>query len=439
LDFYQFLISFQLGGYVTVFSGSDPVFRLNGLLLFEVDDTGLSAFVAAGLEFGPDVGAGGSEKIYEMNALGGLVINADGIAADIDTSVSFGGPLSSVLAFDASARLMFNTTGENQEITIPERYVEFLNGTVDFENSVITSELIQLGMTNITALSSLTGTLDERFTINEDDGSATYTISDHVTWLDDTESSGPYFFVSLDGYLTIASTFEIDSGFDLMISGDGLRLLFNGELDLGGFASVAVEGSAEIEEDGVFTAYVELAVNIDVEGLIISGNAVLEIDTGTDTYKVTIAATIDFFGVLDATGSVEIGVEDGIFSIEVDASMDFFGLAVIDISGFINSNGSFNLSGELNLNLTYSGFGITGGIGVTIKDTGVSGHGSVGLVICGESINIASASFNFNWQAGNFIIRAEGPLGVWLEVYVNVYNWDWSIDAGLGVFDAVFE
>ncbi|MHC4440175.1 MAG: calcium-binding protein, partial [Planctomycetota bacterium] len=228
--------------------------------------------------------------------------------------------------------------------------------------------------------------------------------------------------------------------------------------DLGGFASVDL-GGRRIIKKGVFAAYVGLEVNIDVGGLIISGAADFKINTGSDpktvfdatgtpinppipgnTYKVTITADIDFFGVLDADGSVEIGVEDGIFSIEVDASMDFFGLADVDISGFINSNGSFNLSGNLGLDLTYSGFGIEGGIGVTLKDTGISGHGSVGLVLFGQSINIASASFNFNWQEGIYRIRAEGPLGIWLEVTVDVNDWsNWSINGGLGVFDVVFD
>ena len=163
LDFDQFLISFQLGGIVTIFSDnsqSTPVFKLNGLLLFDVDNTGLRAFVAVGLEFGPDIGASSSDKLFDMNALGGWVINASGIAADIDVSVSVGGALSSVLALNASARVVFNTTGVDQTITIPERYVGFLDGTVNLEGSVIESELIKLGMTNTTALSGLTGTLD---------------------------------------------------------------------------------------------------------------------------------------------------------------------------------------------------------------------------------------------------------------------------------------
>ena len=42
-----------------------------GVFLFEADSSGLKAFVAAGLEVGPDVGS--TSKIFTMNALGALV------------------------------------------------------------------------------------------------------------------------------------------------------------------------------------------------------------------------------------------------------------------------------------------------------------------------------------------------------------------------------
>jgi hypothetical protein len=213
LVFDQFLISFQLGGQVTIYDGpkssssSNAVIRLNGLLLLEVDSAGLKAFVAAGLEFGPDIGASRSARLFDMNALGGLVINASGIAADIDVSVSVGGALSSVLAFNARARVVFNTTGADQTITIPKRYVDFLNGTVDLSGSSIESELNKLGITNTTALSGVTRTLDARFVVNPD-GSVTFTIRGGAPRLDGTfESPGAYFLVSLHGDLAIASAF----------------------------------------------------------------------------------------------------------------------------------------------------------------------------------------------------------------------------------------
>ncbi len=428
LDFDQFLISFQLGGSVTIYDGplSDPlsgaVVSFNGFLLFDVDNTGLKAFVAAGLEFGPDIGASSSDKLFDMNALGGLVINADGIAADIDVSVSVGGALSSVLAFNASARLVFNTTGVDQTITIPERYVGFVDGATTFT--------IPGGAPRLPPL--------------------------HGTF----EAPGPYFLIELHGGLTIASTFVITGDFHLKISEQGLELGFNGTIDLGGFASLDVKGGAVIE-DGVFAAYVGLTVEFDVAGINIGGAAELKINTDSNhsktvydaqgtghpisanTCKVSLLnATIDLFGVLQATGSVEIGVENGIFAIDVDASLDFFKIVDIAISGYIDSNSNFSFSGDLDLDLTVGSgageFGIAGGLGVTISNSGFSGHGEVALVVLGEAINIASAEVGVDWNTGDFLIRAEGPFGIYLEVTPSDSFPFFSITGGLGLFDDIY-
>jgi Ca2+-binding RTX toxin-like protein len=449
LDFDQFLIRIQLGGEVELAN----VFHMSGLFLFEVDSNGLKAFLAASLEIGPDIGS--SSKIFNMNALGALVINSDGIAADIDVSVSVGGALSSVLQLNASARMVFNTTGEEQFITIPMKYVGYLNGTADL------SALDNSGLIDPSQFSSLTGPLDSRF-VPQPDGSVKFTINAGAPRIGGGfEAPGPYFLISLHGDLTIVSTFKITADFRLKVSTLGLELGFNGSIDLGGFASVHVEGGAVIES-GVFAAYVDLNVDINVVGIHITGGAVLEINSGSGsktvydalgnphpingtTFKVSVDATLDLFGVLTATAEVVIGVEDGVFSISVDGSIGFFGIVDVDISGYfsIASNGDikFSFTGSLVLDLTVgedlSEFGITGSLSVTIKDSGFSGHGSVGLVVLGEDINIASADVSVDWDAGTFFIRAEGPLSVWLEVSGN--RTSWSITGGLGVFDAIFE
>ena len=184
LDFDELLITFQLGGSITVFSDdakTAAVVKLNGLLLFEVTDAGLKAFVAAGLEFGPDIGS--SSKFFDMNALGALVINAQGIAADIDVFVTIGAALPNLtLDAGAHARLVLNTTGHVQSITIPERYVGFLDGTLDLSSSALGPALTAQGV-NVAALESLVAdkTLDNRFAPDPDHpGSWTSIISASV-------------------------------------------------------------------------------------------------------------------------------------------------------------------------------------------------------------------------------------------------------------------
>ena len=266
----------------------------------------------------------------------------------------------------------------------------------------------------------------------------------------------------MSGKLTVASTFEISADFYLKISDAGLELAFNGSIDLGGFVTLDVVGGAVIE-DGVFAAYLELDVAFDVPGvdIHIGGDAILQINTGSapkdifdaqgvklatvaaNTFLVTVTADIDLFDVLTAHGTVTIGVIDGDFLISVDATLNFFDILDIDIDGFfrVASNGSitFSFTGSLILDLTSGGFGITGSLSVTVSNSGFSGHGDVGLVIFGEDVNIASATVSVNWDTGDWLIRAEGPLGIWLEVSSSDTSPYFKLDGGLGVFDAIFD
>ncbi len=464
LDFDQFLISVQLGGEIEL----DDVFRMYGVFLFELDSSSLKGFVAAGLEYGPDIGASQNNKLFAMNALGALVLTGDGIAADIDVSVSVGGALSSILDFEARARLVFNTTGQVQTIAIPARYVGFLTGSANL------SSLPASANYDATQLGGLTGPLDNRFTPNPD-GSATFTVSAGAASFNGQfnevgapsvnggfDAPGPYSIITLHGRQTIADTFVIAGDFRLKISDHGLELGFNGTIDLGGFATLDIGGGAVIE-GGVFAAYVSLSANIDVASINISGGAILEINSGSgpktvsdavgashviaaNTFKVSVDATIDLFDVFEATGSVVIGVENGAFSIELEGSIDFFGIVDVEISGYfsIANNGDvrFSFTGSLELDLTVGSgageFGISGGLSVTLTDSSFSGSGSVGLVIFGQDINIASAEITVNWGDGTWSVYAEGPLSVWLRVS-GAADGSFTIDGGLGVFDEIFE
>ena len=124
------------------------------------------------------------------------------------------------------------------------------------------------------------------------------------------------------------------------------------------------------------------------------------------TFKVSVKAELDLFTVFIAKGSVVIGVENGVFSIDVAAKLSFFKIVDVNISGHFsiapNGSVSFSFTGTLKLDLTadtdIGKFGIKGDLSVTVSDSGFSGHGSVSLVIFGENINIASGTVSVNWN-----------------------------------------
>src|SRR6185436_11313131 len=95
--------------------------------------------------------------------------------------------------------------------------------------------------------------------------------------------------------------------------------------------------------------------------------------------------------------------------------------------------------GELALPAALSSgdWGITGGISVTVSNSGFSGHGSVGIKVLGQNFNIASADISITDKPTVFI-RAEGPLGVYIEITIHE---DGKVDftGGLGFLDKLIE
>jgi len=440
LDFDQFLISIRLGGEIEL----NNVFRMYGVFLFEVDSSGLKAFVATGLEIGPDIGS--TSKIFNMNALGALVINGDGVAADIEISVSIGGALRDVLQLNATARLVFNTTSQNQTITIPAKYVDFLIGN----DSIPVSEDYDTSL--VSGLTLTQQELIDRFGYDPNVGTATYTIFDRAPGQ---ANAGFYVLATFDAVLRVANTFEIDAAFRLLLTGQSFELGFTGSLGLGGFGSFTVAGGAVIDSNG-FAAYGLLDVNIDVLGLVqVSGSAELLINTATsgdpvtidlgngnspgidpNTYLVAIDATINLFGVVSAQGDVELGIDSGVFVIAVNQlNINLLGLN-LDISGFIRSDGQFSLSGALLLDLTAGGFGIDGQVSVSISNSGFTGSGSVAIVLFGQSFNIAAAELSVTSNPASVFIRADGPLGVYLTVLIDSSGTG-TFDGGLGFLDDI--
>ncbi|NDV63154.1 LEPR-XLL domain-containing protein [Puniceicoccales bacterium CK1056] len=452
LDFDDFQITVQLGGEI----GLAGIFRLSGVFLFELDPNGLTAFLAATLEIGPDIGAIPGSKIFNMSALGALVINGDGIAADIDVSLSVGGALSSVISFNASARVIFNYTGSDQSITIPARFVEYLTGVTDLSEIPGSTIADSPGLEGLVVEGE--GDLDSRFTVHTD-GSATFTISGGAPRLDGTfEPDGSYFLVSLNGQLTIVSAFVITADFQLKVSSLGLEMGFNGDIDIGGFITLDIDGGAVIE-GGVFAAYLSVAVDFNVIGVNINGVAILEINSGTglktvydaegtghpvtgNTYMVTFNVEIDLFGFFTANGFIYAGLVDGNFAINVVATLDFYGEDFVSIEGYfsVSSSGAvtFRFTGTVTLDLTYMGFGLSGNLSITITNTSFTGSGSVAIVLFGESFNIAAAELTVNWGDGSWSIYVEGPLSVWLRVSGNA-DGSYTITGGLGFLEDVLE
>ena len=136
-----------------------------------------------------------------------------------------------------------------------------------------------------------------------------------------------------------------------------------------------------------------LSISASPQLLINTSNQTLD-GVAPDTYEVELNnADVNFLG-LQASGTLLVGVSDGVFEIEVPASnplqLSFFGLGGVSISGYIDSNGQFSLTGSLGFQLGQSGNEIWGSLSITISNNGFSGYFGGGCQIFG--INLFSVS-----------------------------------------------
>jgi len=244
--------------------------------------------------------------------------------------------------------------------------------------------------------------------------------------------------IAAGGQLTIVNLFDVQGQFDITISSAGLQI--NADATLSGFFGTSLGLNAEIglfnsDSQGsgglVVDAGLTLNGSLPLGLLSISASPVIMINTSNqtldgvapDTYLVELnKANVNFFG-LQASGTLIVGVSDGVFEIDVPSSdplqLSFFGLGGVSVSGYIDSNGQFDLTGSLGFQLGQSGNDIWGSLQITISNSGLSGDFGGGCEIFG--INIASVSGWLTIDNG------------YLDLGASVSAWIFSFNFNIGI------
>ena len=219
--------------------------------------------------------------------------------------------------------------------------------------------------------------------------------------------------VEAGGQLIVASTIDLAGEFDLTVASSDLTVSANATLkgflgvDLAAHVVLGIDSADALGPGGlVLNAGLTFSSNLGVGILSISANPTLLINTSpvarngvaANTYEVALNnASVNILG-LQASGTLIVGVSDGVFEIDVPASnplnLSFFGLGNVGLSGYIRSDGHFSVSGSVGFNLGSSIGDLYGGIGVTISDQGFTGSftGGADLYTIFGTINLASAS-----------------------------------------------
>ncbi|MEN9554493.1 MAG: hypothetical protein RLZZ232_779, partial [Planctomycetota bacterium] len=201
----------------------------------------------------------------------------------------------------------------------------------------------------------------------------------------DVELPGQSVHLVLGGQVLIANVFEVKGRVELAWVDGGFDMDFFGVLDLAGFNALTVEGGAQIR-DGHFACYTDIgAGNISIPMVTIQGNFELEVNTSEApvtigdrtiapaTCQILIGATIRILG-FELSGDVILGVEDGVFGIELkDLKLNFFNFIDVNINGYVKSNGDFLFEGSIDIDIPMGPFKLYGGVGVKITNDSFKG------------------------------------------------------------------
>jgi hypothetical protein len=182
------------------------------------------------------------------------------------------------------------------------------------------------------------------------------------------------------GSLNLAGSFSIKGKFELTVTPEGLNILFDSSLNMFG-SYLTVFGSGSIFNGGI-------AINITLKsgqstssylsfaGITMTGTFQLQVNTSSvyrngvpaNTIKIS-AADLDIFLLgFSLKGGGSIGYQNGIFKLDkLSLQLNFFNVLKIKVSGYISSNGKYDVVGSSALNIGNTFLGLQGSVTVHLR------------------------------------------------------------------------
>ena len=358
---------------------------LNGFFEFKLTtepEFELTVFADVAISIGGKPVSKGGNPVLNFEATGLLVVNSGGLGIYLD--LSGGVDFASVLVIEAEFQLYMNTSGEEYVYEVPE---EFLYDPVENPEG-LTYE--------------------------------TLTITAGPPQVDGSEGeAGFYLVVKGKGTMSLVEAFVFEGDFYFQISEESFQLMVNAKIEFGGLGELKASAALMIfygEEQGVAGSLL-LSGTLGIGPLQIQGLITLDVNT-MDTEKTVSRYTYneETEEVSDqpelyalAPGTVEVYIKGKMdlvvfkfdlegrmiakadyFYLSIDAKADFFGVVTIEMGGFIDSRGYFDIYGGVDFGLDLFIIKLEGGIQFEFANTeaGTELHyadsTSGGLVIFGR-------------------------------------------------------
>jgi hypothetical protein len=234
------------------------LFRLSGVFSLLINATGLEMLAQASMQIGPP-----DMQLFDMDAVGVMVINASGFATDLVITAHRG--VDGIAAIDGSFRFVTNVSSVDQEVRVLQRFIDGNYLPQDFIDQL-------------------------RPTANPDDDpeQLAYVVPGGAPkWGGGFGPAGPYAVLQGEGQMYLLDLFALEAAFRIEVSVSGLYVQAEGGLMLKDLGKANARGYLEITSAGLVTA---MSLDLDVPalralGVDLKAKAELQINT-TDTDRV---------------------------------------------------------------------------------------------------------------------------------------------------------
>ncbi|MFO0878227.1 MAG: hypothetical protein U0840_12825 [Gemmataceae bacterium] len=321
------------------------MFRINAVASLNISSEGLAMFVKGDLEIGPpDV------RLLDIDALGVFIINDQGFAGDVQVSATVGDipALKDYLQLDVSARVVFNVTGQAQQVKILDRFLDFL--TPEFKALLVDIENpLPPGYTQTFA-----NTATKAYVVPAapppppvDDGTPA--------------PAGPYIVIAAQGNLMVGGAFRLHGDFYFEVNATPeMFVTLNGSIALDPLGAAAISGTFHIDRHGAYGG-LQIGASLDVGPLSVFGAAQFEFNTqaipaqvaryrfdfdrgqvtdereivtlGPGAFRIHVAGHLKLANSFDLQGQFLLENQPDIIAVHIDAKFDAFGANLLTVNG----------------------------------------------------------------------------------------------------------
>ena len=328
--------------------GGPELFRINGVASLAINEDGLQIFSKGDVEVGPpDI------RLLDISGLGVFAITDGGIAGELQVDVAMGKipAIADYFQLDASARVVFNTTGEDVQVKVLDRFLEYL--PEDFK-----ARLVDIAdPEEESGGGTFTGSASKAYVVGAappprpvDDGTPA--------------PAGSYFVVTANGNLMIAGAFRVHGDFYFEINATPeMFVTLNGSMALDPLGAAVVSGTFFVDRNGAYGG-LQIGGSLAAGPMSIFGAAQLEFNTQAvaaqiSRYKfdfankkvtderetvtilpgavgIYVAGYLDLAGSFKLQGEFQLENKPDVIAVRVDAKFDAFGSSFLYVNGNAN-------------------------------------------------------------------------------------------------------